>query len=139
MAALAVDLVSDGVMLGASAGVSGSLAMLLALGQMVGNLPQGFTRISVIKTKNVPRWIRILISIWFAIPLYVGAGVGYFGVRAGPMLLGDVILSFTGGLLATLVVEEIMPQAHRNGDARLATVLFLIGFALYMWISAVMG
>lgn len=38
--------------------------------------------------------------------------------------------------LATLVVEEIVPQAHDIGEARLATGVFVSGFAFYMWLSA---
>jgi ZIP family zinc transporter len=39
-------------------------------------------------------------------------------------------------LLSAIVVEEIVPQAHRQKDARLATVFLVAGFALFALLTA---
>lgn len=44
-----------------------------------------------------------------------------------------------GGVLTTVVVEEIGPEAHANAEARLATIVFVVGFALFAVISAYLG
>jgi ZIP family zinc transporter len=42
-------------------------------------------------------------------------------------------------VLTTVVVEEIVPEAHENGEARFAALVFVGGFALFALLSASMG
>jgi len=49
------------------------------------------------------------------------------------------LLTFTAGVLTTLVIEEIAPEAHRNEEARFAALLFLGGFALFALLSSYLG
>ena len=50
------------------------------------------------------------------------------------MLVGAVS-ALTGGVLTTVVVEEIVPVAHREGGARFAAIATVGGFALFAAIS----
>ena len=46
------------------------------------------------------------------------------------------LLAFTVGVLTTVVVEEIVPEAHEDGKARFAALVFVGGFALFALRSA---
>ena len=41
--------------------------------------------------------------------------------------------------LTTVVVEEIVPEAHVEGEARFAALVFVAGFALFTLLSAYLG
>ena len=60
-------------------------------------------------------------------------------MRGQSELVKMALLTFTAGILTTLVVEEIIPEAHQDGEARFATLLFLGGFALFGLLSAFLG
>lgn len=49
------------------------------------------------------------------------------------------MLALTGGALTAVVIEEIVPEAHRGGDSRLATMVLVGGFALFAAISVYVG
>lgn len=71
--------------------------------------------------------------------MFVGATVGYFALRGAPEIVQMSILFFTAGFLTTVVVEELVPEAHETleeGEGRLAPLFFVGGFALFALISA---
>ena len=61
------------------------------------------------------------------------------GVQGQPAAVKFAILAFTAGILSTVVVEEIVPEAHEGLDGRLATLMIMAGFSLFAFISAVLG
>jgi len=132
---VAVDLFSDGIMVGTGATISISLGLLLALGQLPANMPEGFATIAAFKRQHLSRrrrmWLAALLSA--AVPL--GASVGYWLVRGQPEIVKLLLLAFTSGILVTVVVEEMIPAAHEGGDARFATGVFVAGFALFTLLS----
>ena len=88
---------------------------------------------------GVARRTRLLLSASFAAPLLIGATIGYFGVRGRPEAYTLALLAFTAGVLTTVVVEEIVPEAHRDGEARAAALVFVAGFAVFTLGSAYFG
>ena len=138
-AGVAVDLFSDGVMIGAGSTVTLGLGLLLALGQVPADIPEGFATIATFKSKGVPRRSRTLLSLSFALPIFLGATVGYWLVRGQPVIIKFGLLAFTAGILLTVAVEEIIPEAHQEGEARLAAVALVGGFALFTLISVYLG
>lgn len=46
------------------------------------------------------------------------------------------ILAFTAGVLLTVTVEEIIPESHKHGEARLAALVLISAFALFALISS---
>lgn len=137
--ATALDLFSDGLMIGASATISFELSLLLALGQVTADVPEGFATVASFKHAGMERGRRLLLTISFILPVLVGAAIGFFLVRGQPDVLKYSVLSFTAGILLTTVVEEIIPQAHKEQDARLAALLLVGGFALFSFISVYLG
>jgi zinc transporter, ZIP family len=60
--AVAVDLFGDGLMIGAGAAVTTSLALVLALGQVLADVPEGFAAIAEFKDKGVTRAQRLVLG-----------------------------------------------------------------------------
>ena len=136
---VAVDLFSDGVVIGAGTTISAGLGLLLAVAQVPADVPEGFATIANFRAKGMRRRRRIALSLAFAVPILLGAAVGYFGVRDAPEIVKLSLLAFTAGILLTVVVEEIVPEAHEDGEARFAALAFIGGFALFAMISAYGG
>jgi zinc transporter ZupT len=78
---VAVDLFSDGVIIGTGSIINPALGVLLALGQVPADIPEGFATIATFKNKGVPRAKRVLLSASFAIPILVG-GFALFALLA---------------------------------------------------------
>lgn len=138
---VAVDLFSDGVMVGTGSTVAVGLGLLLALGQVPADIPEGFATISNFRAAGVRRGSRLLLSAAFAVPIFLGATVGYWAMRGQPELYKLMLLTFTVGVLTTLVVEELVPEAHEEAggaedEPRVAALVFIGGFALFALISA---
>lgn len=136
---VAVDLFADGVIIGTGTTISAGLGLMLAIAQVPADLPEGFATIASFKAQGLARVRRIALSLMFALPILIGAAIGYYGVRNAPEIAKLSLLAFTAGILLTIVVEEIIPEAHEDGEARFAALVFIGGFALFAVISAYGG
>lgn len=132
---VAVDLFSDGIMIGTGSTIAMSLALLLALGQVPADIPEGFATIATFKKQNIPRRIRLVLAASFAIPIVLGTTIGYWAVRGQPALVKLALLAFTAGILLTVVVEEMVSEAHEGDEARSAALMLVGGFALFALIA----
>lgn len=138
--AVAVDLFGDGLLIGAGTAISFGLAVVLALGQVAADIPEGFAAIADFKAKGLPRGKRLLLSASFAAPVLAGASLSYLSLRD----MGDAVkyaaLVFTAGLLLVAAVEEMIREAHAaDADNRLSTASFVAGFALFTLVSGYLG
>ena len=142
-AAVAIDLFSDGLMIGAGATISLGLALLLALGQSVADVPEGFATIASFRRAGVPRARRLPIAASFAIPILLGTVLGFTVLREASDFARYAVLAFTAGILLTAVIEEIVPQAHADADcgtdARVPTLFLIGGFALFSLLATIFG
>jgi zinc transporter, ZIP family len=133
---VAADLFSDGLLIGTGATISSNLGLLLALGQVPADLPEGFATIATLKKAGVARHQRILLAAAFALPVLLGATIGYWLVRDGSELLKLALLSFTAAILTSTAVEEIIGEAHeQDEDTNWHELAFIGGFALFMLLS----
>lgn len=139
---VSTDLFSDGILIGTGSTISVGLGLLLALGQVPADFPEGFSSIASFRQAGAPRRRRLLLSAAFAIPIFLGATIGYWTMRDAPELYQLALLTFTAGILTTLVVEELVPEAHEaleEGEGRLAPLVFVGGFALFALLSSYLG
>lgn len=136
---VAVDLFSDGVMIGAGSTVGFGLGLLLALGQVPADIPEGFATIATFKQQGVARAKRLLLAASFAVPILLGTTIGYWAVRGAPEIVKMSLLAFTAGILLSVSIEEIVTEAHREEDSRWATVCLVGGFALFVLLSIYLG
>lgn len=129
---VAVDLFSDGVMIGAGSTISPRLGLLLALGQVPADIPEGFATIATFKAQGMARRRRLLLAASFAIPILLGATISYFALRGQAEIYKMGLLAFTAGILLTVAVEEIVVEAHLEEDGRAASLFLVGGFALFV-------
>ncbi len=136
-----IDLFTDGLIIGAGSTVNFGLGFLLALGQVPADIPEGFATIATLKDANIPRQRRLFLSASFALPIFLGATIGFWAVRGQPDLLKFGLLAFASGILIAIAVEEMVVSAHESlseaglEEGRLATVVLVCGFALFAFLT----
>jgi ZIP family zinc transporter len=136
-AAVAVDLVSDGMMLGTGAAVSSSLALVLAAGQMLADLPEGYATVANFRDKGVARRRRILLSASFFLFIIGAACVSYLFLHDASGSFKAAILVFVAGLLLVAAIEAMLKEAHEaHSDSRRSVLAFVGGFTLFVLVSA---
>jgi ZIP family zinc transporter len=136
-AAVSVDLFSDGLMIGAGSAVAPSVAMILAAGQVLADVPEGFATIANMKDKGIPRSKRMLLSASFALPVLSAAAIAYFLLRDQPESFKLAALTFTAGLLMVAATEEMLSEAHESQeDSYISILAFIGGFVLFVLVSA---
>ncbi|MBK4736571.1 ZIP family metal transporter [Noviherbaspirillum pedocola] len=141
-AGVAADLISDGVMIGTSASISGKLALLLALGQVAADIPEGFATIATFRKAGMGRAARLALTASFALPILAATTLGYFAVREAPAVVKFALLSFTAGMLTTIAIEEMIEEAHESGGPKESgwqTLGLAIGFAAFIMLSSWLG
>lgn len=78
-----------------------------------------------------------MLAAAFAVPIFLGATLGYWAMRDAPELYKLLLLTFTAGVLSTLVVEELVPEAVEEiPESPLSPLAFIGGFALFTLLSA---
>ena len=134
-AGVSLDLFSDGVMIGTATVLNPNLGLLLALGQVPADLPEGFAAAATLRHAGLSRRTRILMALGFTIPILVGASLGYFALRAAPEILTLSVLALTGGVLTCVVIEDMIAEAHRNDTSSFDAIALTSGFALFALIT----
>lgn len=131
-AAVAVDLFADGLLIGAGSSLSFELALILALGQVTADIPEGFASIATFRDNGVPRTRRLLLSASFIVPVVAGALVSYLLLRDQPEALQLTALAFIAGMLLVAAAEEIMTEAHEvSPPSRFSSFALVCGFGLF--------
>lgn len=135
-AAVAVDLTSDGLMLGAGSAVSSSLGLVLAAGQVLADVPEGYATVANFRNKGVPRFRRMLFAASFFVYV-IGAAVGaHLLLRDAPTSWKMAALVFVAGLLTVAAVEDMLEEAHSaHEDSRRSVLAFIGGFTLFTLVS----
>ena len=136
---VSLDLFSDGVMIGTGTVLNPALGLLLALGQVPADVPEGFAAIATMRRAGISRGRRVLLAAGFAIPIFLGATLGYFALRDAPEIVTLSVLALTGGALTAVVVEEMIGEAHEGETSRLGPIFLTAGFAIFGAISVYVG
>ena len=136
-AAVSVDLFSDGLLIGTGSSLSFQLALVLAIGQVTADIPEGFAAVANFKDKGLPRSKRLLLSASFAIPIVAAALVSYFLLRGQSAVVQLTVLAFIAGLLLVAATEEIIGEAHEAaGDTKASALALVGGFVLFALVSS---
>jgi len=134
---LAVGVAFGGVMAGVpTAGVS--MAIILAIGIGIQNFPEGLAVAMPLRSDGLSRWKSFWYGQLSALVEPVAAVVGAAAVvLAAPIL--PYALSFAAGAMVYVVVEELIPESHRQGNVDLATFSLMLGFATMMVLDVALG
>jgi ZIP family zinc transporter len=106
-------------------------AVALAIGIGIQNFPEGLAISMPLRREGLSRWKSFWYGQLSAVVEPVAAVIG-----AGAVLMAQPILpyalSFAAGAMIFVVVEELIPESQREGNADLATMGAMIGFAVMM-------
>lgn len=128
-----------GVAFGAAASGDGiGAAIALAIGIGMQNFPEGAAVSLPLRREGLSRkesfWWGQLSALVEPIAAVLGAAVV---VYMDPLL--PYALAFAAGAMIFVVVEELVPEAHRGGHGDIATMGVMLGFSVMMVLDVGMG
>ena len=128
-----------GVAFGAAAsGNSIGAAIALTIGIGIQNFPEGAAVSLPLRREGLSRkesfWWGQLSALVEPIAAVLGAAVV---VYMDPLL--PYALAFAAGAMIFVVVEELIPEAHRGGNGDVATMGVMLGFSVMMVLDVGMG
>jgi ZIP family zinc transporter len=113
-------------------------AVTLAIGIGLQNFPEGLAVSFPLRREGMSRlksfWYGQLSGIVEPIAGVIGAATVIFARSLLPYALG-----FAAGAMIFVVVEEVVPESQRGGNADLATMGAMIGFAVMMILDVALG
>ena len=113
-------------------------AIGLALGIGLQNVPEGAALSIPIRTDGKYRLKAFYWGSMSAIVEPIGAVLGAVAVMAMTAIL-PYALSFAGGAMIFVVVEELIPDSQTNGNTDVATLGLMVGFVLMMVLDVALG
>jgi len=83
--------------------------------------------------------LQALLATLFTWALTALGAAAVFLRREPSRRLLDAMLGFAAGAMIFVVVEEVIPEAQRGGNADLATTGAMLGFAVMMALDVALG
>lgn len=139
LSGVSLDLFIDGVMIGPGTVLNPALGLLLGLGQVPADIPEGFAAMATVRRARITRKRRIALAAGSALPTLLGASLGFFALRSAPEIITFAVLALTGGALTAVVVEEMIGEAHEGQTLQLGPIFLTAGFANFAAISTYVG
>ena len=134
---LAVGVAFGSVAAGLSTATFGG-AMALAIGIGIQNFPEGLAVSIPLRREGMSRkrsfWYGQLSGMVEPIAGVIGAALVLLSQPILPYAMG-----FTAGAMIFVVVEEVVPESQYGGNADLATMGAMIGFAVMMVLDIALG
>lgn len=139
-AAIVTDLAIDGLITGAGTGIAAGLGLLLALSQLVANIPGGFASAANFRNSGVDRGRRVLIALLVPLPVFGAASLGFWLLQDAASSVQHAALAVMVGVLLLMTVEDVLPQGDEPEPARwISTSSFAGGFAVFAFLSSYVG
>lgn len=144
--AMTLHNIPEGLALGIAFGaivagpLSGSLqaAVALAIGIGIQDIPEGLTISVSLRRDRLSR----LKSFWYGqlsgLVEPLAAIIGAIAVILARSIL-PYTLAFAAGAMFFIIVEEIIPESQRGGNAPLATIGTMVGFVVMMVLAVTFG
>jgi ZIP family zinc transporter len=119
-------------------GATVGAAVALAVGIGLQNFPEGVAVSLPLRREGVSK----LRAFWYGqlsaiVEPFAGVAGAVFVLYARPLL--PFALAFAAGAMVYVVVEEVVPEAQRSGNADLATVSLIGGFIVMMILDVALG
>jgi ZIP family zinc transporter len=131
-----------GVAFGAAdqSGLDGSLgrAIALTIGIGIQNFPEGVAVALPLRGEGIGRFKSFWYGQLSAIVEPIAAVIGALAVLSVQPLL-PYTLAFAAGAMIYVVVEELIPESQQHGNADLATLGTMAGFAVMMVLDVSLG
>lgn len=138
--AVAVDLTTDGLMIGSASALSFGLALTLAAGQVLADIPEGYAAIANFRKKGLTMRRRILLSLSFFPFVVVPSLLAFLLLSGAAEATKSIALIVVAGLLTVAAVEDMLEEAHTSReDSSWSVLAFVAGFALFTLLSEGFG
>lgn len=119
------------------AGTSSANAQSLAIGIGLQNVPEGLAVAASLMAAGYSRavafWVSCLTGLVEPVGGAVGSATAWLAAPLMPWMLG-----FAAGAMLFVISDEIIPETHRKGYENVATFALLGGFALMVFLDAVL-
>jgi ZIP family zinc transporter len=119
-----------------SATLAGAIALAIGIG--IQNFPEGLAVSVPLRREGMSRWKSFWYGQLSAVVEPVAGVIGAAAVIIAQPIL-PYALAFAAGAMIFVVIEEVVPEAQRGGNADLATMGGMIGFALMMLLDVAFG
>ena len=139
LSALTIHNIPEGMAVGAAFAAGGTdVGIPLALAIGIQNIPEGFAAGAPLIDLGTSRWRASAIAGSTGLVEPPAAFVTFFAVELlGPLL--PWALGFAAGAMLYVVIDELIPEAERHGNERLATLAAMGGFALLLALDNALG
>lgn len=138
IAATGADFLVDGLVLGAGFAAGGQTGALLTVAVAIEYLFVGVALAAELGA-GASRWRKIGVPTGLALLTILGALVGAVTLASAPAVVLATVLAFGAVAFMYLVVEELLVRAHERGETTGGSVLFFVGFLLYLVIEEIAG
>jgi ZIP family zinc transporter len=118
----------------AFAGTNFLSAQALAMGISIQDIPEGMVVALALRGIGYSRISSFGLSLLSGLVEPVAALIGLSLVSFNPALL-PLGLGFAAGAMLFVISHEIIPESHRDGRERYATVGLVVGFVLMMFLD----
>lgn len=134
---MAVGVVYAGWLSGSST-ISLAAAFSLALGIAIQNFPEGAIISMPLRAAGQSKPKAFVMGTLSGIVEPIGAVITVVAANAIVPIL-PYLLGFAAGAMMYVVVEELIPEMSAGKHSNLATVIFMLGFALMMTLDVALG
>ena len=120
-----------------SGNIKDAVLLMLAIG--IQNIPEGLAvSISAISAGYGSRWYATFVGIRAGLVEIPLALLGAWAVNSVRVLL-PYAMGFAAGAMLYVISDEIIPETHRKGHERLATIGTLIGVCVMLFLDVSLG
>ncbi|MFW5691734.1 MAG: ZIP family metal transporter [Chloroflexota bacterium] len=146
VSAITLHNIPEGLAVGVSFGAASlgletaslSAALALALGIGLQNFPEGIAVAMPLRREGMSPRRSFFFGQSSGMVEPIAGVIGAAAVLLARPLL-PYALSFAAGAMIFVVVEEVIPESHQEGNADLATMGVMIGFAVMMTLDVALG
>ncbi len=110
----------------------------LAIGIGLQNIPEGMAVALPLLRENNSRLRAFFIALLTGLIEPLGGVIGISLVSLGKSIL-PYGLAFAAGAMLFVISEEIIPETHSRGNARVATIGVIVGFIVMMVLDNIFG
>jgi ZIP family zinc transporter len=137
--AVALHNLPEGLAIGvAYAGVDLGKANSLATGISIQDVPEGLVVALALRTVGYGRGVSTLLGVASGLiePVAAAVGVGLIGMSAG---LLPCALAAAAGAMLFVIANDVVPEAHQNGNGTWASVALIFGFIIMTVLDTALG
>lgn len=124
-------------MIGAVTVLNPSLGLLLALGQVPADVPEGFAAVAT--RAGIAGRTRVLMALSFTAPILIGAALGYIALREALEVLPLSVLALTRRSADQRRCGGDGHRSHEGETSDLGPIALTAGFTLIALLSGYLG